>query len=98
MESRALCHKAGHSVTKLKGAPHLAEIQFRRGSRSMWVKLSHDQEEFTPLDFLMKKTMLGIPEQLRPAMKGVEWQKRADILTKLSSHATKPHSVLGDSC
>ena len=78
--------KAGHSVTKLKNAPHLAEmaeIQLRRGSRSMWVKLSHDQEEFTELDFLMKKTTLGIPQQLRPAMKGVGRQKKADILTKL---------------
>ncbi|XP_044024086.1 uncharacterized protein LOC122862640 [Siniperca chuatsi] len=78
--------KAGHSMTKLKNAPHLAEmaeIQFRRGSRRMWVKLSHDQEEFTPLDFLMKKTSLDIPEQLRPAVKGVGRQKKADILTKL---------------
>jgi len=31
----------------------------------------------------MKKTTLDIPEQLRPAMKGVERQKKADILTKL---------------
>lgn len=78
--------KAGHSMIKLRNAPHLAEmaeIQFNRGSRSMWLKLSHDQEAFTPVDFIMKKTTLHILEHLRPAVKGVGKQKKADILTKL---------------
>lgn len=71
--------KAGHSMTKLKNAPHLVEmgeIQLRRGSRSVRVKLYHNQEEFTLLDFLMKKTTLDIPEQLRPAMKRFGRQKK----------------------
>ena len=81
-----LAWRAGHSVAKLKNAPYLSEIaviQFRRGSREMWVKLSHDQEEFTQVDFLMKKATLDFPERLRPGEKVVEKQKKGDIITKL---------------
>lgn len=53
-----LAWRAGHSQVKIKNAPNLsgmAVIQLRRGSRAMYFKLSHDEEEFTQLDFLMKK-------------------------------------------
>lgn len=52
-----LAWRAGHSLAKLKKAPNLSNmtvIQLRRGSREMFFKLSHD-EEFTQLDFIMKK-------------------------------------------
>ncbi|KAL7372902.1 hypothetical protein ABVT39_023915 [Epinephelus coioides] len=48
----------GHSAAKVKKMPRLAElkvIQLRRGSRSMFVKTSHGEEDFTELNFLQKK-------------------------------------------
>lgn len=81
-----LAWQAGHTMSKLKTAPHLAEmaeIQLRRGSREMWVKPSHDQEEFTPLDFFKKKFCLGFPKPLRSGDKGVEKGKKEDIIKKL---------------
>ena len=74
-----LAWRAGHSVAQLKKAPYLLEmaaIQFRRGPRKMWVKRSHDQEEFMQLDFLIKKATLDFPERLKPGEKGVEKQKK----------------------
>lgn len=76
----------GHTVSKLQTAPHLADmaqVQFRRGSREMWVKLSHDQDEFTPLNFLEKNFCLGFPMPLRSGDKGVEKGKKEDIIKNL---------------
>ena len=53
-----LAWSSGHSVTKLKKVPNLsgmAIIQLRRGSRSMFIKMAHDEVEYTECDFLMKK-------------------------------------------
>ncbi|XP_077091400.1 uncharacterized protein LOC143742433 isoform X2 [Siphateles boraxobius] len=59
MQSRhILAWRAGHSLAKLQKAPNLsimAVIQLRRGSREMFFKLSHDEEEYTKLDFLLEK-------------------------------------------
>ncbi|XDV25699.1 hypothetical protein PO909_029572, partial [Leuciscus waleckii] len=76
----------GRSVTKVKNVPNLPRmtvIQMRRGSRCMFYKLSHDEEEFTRCDFLMKKVTLEYPGQLRPGDKGVEREKKMDIISKL---------------
>ncbi|KAM9332804.1 uncharacterized protein KZ484_017945 [Pholidichthys leucotaenia] len=81
-----LAWKAGHSLDKLKKAPHLSDmavIQLRRGSRDMFFKLSHDEEEFVQLDFLVNKMTLEFPGQLRPGDKGIEKQKKFDIVSKL---------------
>ena len=53
-----LASSSGHSVTKLKKVPNLsgmAIIQLRGVSRSMFIKLTQDEEEYTECDFLMKK-------------------------------------------
>ncbi|XP_056624293.1 uncharacterized protein LOC130437126 isoform X2 [Triplophysa dalaica] len=76
-----LAWRAGHSQAKLKKAPNLSNmtvIQLRRGSREMFFKLSHD-EEFTQLDFIMKKVTLEYPNHLRPGDKGIEREKKSDI-------------------
>ncbi|KAK5915997.1 hypothetical protein CesoFtcFv8_001540 [Champsocephalus esox] len=76
----------GHSAVKSKRLPKLADlkvVQLRRGSRSMFVKISHEEEDFTELDFLQKKFQLKIPTTLRPQDKGIEEAKKRDILKKL---------------
>ncbi len=57
-----LAWKAGHSLAKLKKAPNRAEmvvIQLSRGSRDMFFKLSHGEEEFTQWDYVIKKIGKG---------------------------------------
>lgn len=79
--------KEGNSRRKLTNTPplpELAQIQFRKGSRLLWVKLSHDQEEFTPVDFLRNRTRLNIPEPLRSAEQGIGRRKKMEILVNLS--------------
>ncbi|KAK5880521.1 hypothetical protein CesoFtcFv8_023541 [Champsocephalus esox] len=49
----------------------------------MFVKISHEEEDFTELDFLQKKCQLKIPTTLRPQDKGIEEAKKRDILKKL---------------
>ncbi|CAL8289877.1 unnamed protein product [Arctogadus glacialis] len=81
-----LAWSSGHSVTKLKKVPNLsgmAIIQLRRGSRSMFIKMAHDEVEYTECDFLMKKVTLEYPGQLRPGDKGVEREKKMDIIAKI---------------
>ncbi|KAK5916171.1 hypothetical protein CesoFtcFv8_001693 [Champsocephalus esox] len=76
----------GHSAVKSKKLPKLADlkvVQLRRGSRSMFVKISQEEEDFTELDFLQKKCQLKIPTTLRPQDKGIEEAKKRDILKKL---------------
>ncbi|CAJ1084251.1 uncharacterized protein LOC122862640 [Xyrichtys novacula] len=78
--------KEGNSRRKLTNTPplpELAQVQVRRGSRLLWVKLSHNQEDFTPVDFLRNRTRLSVPELLRPADRGVGRKKKAEILRKL---------------
>ncbi|XP_074542663.1 uncharacterized protein pogza isoform X2 [Halichoeres trimaculatus] len=78
--------KEGNSRRKLTNTPplpELAQIQFRKGSRLLWVKLSHDQEEFTPVDFLRNRTRLNIPEPLRSAEQGIGKRKKMEILMNL---------------
>lgn len=73
----------GNSRRKLTNTPplpELAQIQFRKGSRLLWVKLSHDQDEFTRVDFLRNRTRLIIPGPLRSAEQGVSRRKKMDIL------------------
>ncbi|KAI4821747.1 hypothetical protein KUCAC02_007331 [Chaenocephalus aceratus] len=75
----------GHSAVKSKKLPKLADlkvVQLRRGTRSMFVKISHEEEDFTELDFLQKKCQLKIPTTLRPQDKGIEEAKKRDILKK----------------
>ncbi|KAJ4947838.1 hypothetical protein JOQ06_009869 [Pogonophryne albipinna] len=75
----------GHSAVKSKKLPKLADlkvVQLRRGSRSMFVKISHEEEDFTELDFLQNKFQLKIPTTLRPQDKGIEEAKKRDILKK----------------
>ncbi|KAL2089719.1 hypothetical protein ACEWY4_014407 [Coilia grayii] len=76
----------GHSAAKVEEMPSLAElkvIQLRRGSRSMFVKTSHEEEDFTELDFLQKEFKLCIPSALRPQDWGVEEVKKMEILNNL---------------
>ncbi|KAJ8369363.1 hypothetical protein SKAU_G00093910 [Synaphobranchus kaupii] len=78
--------KDGCSAAKVKKVPKLAEIkviQLRRGSRKIFVKLSHEEEDFTELDFLQNKFELKVPTTLRPQDKGVQEAKKIDILQKL---------------
>ncbi|XP_045544224.1 uncharacterized protein [Salmo salar] len=80
-----LAWKAGHSIVKLKkaAAPVMAEIQLRRGSRSLFYKVSHEEKDFTELDFIMKKVTLETPSTLRTQDRGIEESKKMDIITKL---------------
>ncbi|KAK9976963.1 hypothetical protein ABG768_018784 [Culter alburnus] len=81
-----LAWRAGHSQVKIKNAPNLsgmAVIQLRRGSRAMYFKLSHDEEEFTQLNFLMKKVTMEYPKEKRAGDKGIEREKKWEIITKL---------------
>ncbi|KAJ8373686.1 hypothetical protein SKAU_G00042660 [Synaphobranchus kaupii] len=57
-------------------------VQLRRGSRSMYVKRAHGEEDFIECDFLQKKFSLQIPTTLRPADKGIEEAKKKDINIK----------------
>jgi len=78
--------KDGHSTAKTKKAPKLsqmAEIQLRRGSRSLFFKHSHRDCDFTELDFLLAKFDLKMPPPLRPHDRGIEKTKKEDILKKL---------------
>ena len=77
---------SGQSTAKLRKAPKLANlkvIQLRRGSRSMWVKTTHGQEQFVEVDFLKKKFDTSIPSTLRLRDVGVEEAKKDDIILKL---------------
>lgn len=76
----------GHSAAKTKKMSRLAElkvVQLRRGSRSMFVKKSHGEEDFIELDFLQKKFNPCIPTTLRPQDWGVEEAKKTEILKNL---------------
>ncbi|CAM4572758.1 unnamed protein product [Leuciscus chuanchicus] len=76
----------GHSAAKTKKMPRLAElkvVQLRRGSRSMFVKKSHGEEDFIELDFLQKKFIPCIPTTLRQQDWGVEEAKKTEILKNL---------------
>lgn len=76
----------GHSAAKTKKMSRLAElkvVQLRRGSRSMFVKKSHGEEDFIELDFLQKKFNPCIPSTLRPQDWGVEEAKKTEILKNL---------------
>lgn len=78
----------GHSSVKGRKMPKLADlkvVQLRRGSRFMFVKMSHEEEDFTKLDFLQNTFQLNIPTTLRSQDKGIEEAKKKDILTKLGS-------------
>lgn len=72
-----LAWKAGHSIVKLKkaAAPKLAEmaeIQLRRGSRNLFYKVSYEENDFTELDFIMKKVTLETTSILRTQDRGIE--------------------------
>ncbi len=76
----------GHSAAKTKKMPRLAELkvmQLRCGSRSMFVKKSHGEEDFIELDFLQKKFNPSVPTTLRPQDWGVEEAKKTEILKNL---------------
>ncbi|KAG9264186.1 uncharacterized protein LOC111196652 [Astyanax mexicanus] len=80
--------KDGHSTSKVKKAKapklgEMAEIQVRRGSKSLFYKLSHVETEFTEMDFLLKKFIPTIPTLLRPQDRGVDEVKKRDIIDKL---------------
>jgi hypothetical protein len=80
--------KAGHSIIKLKkaAAPKLAEmaeIQLRRGSRSLFYKVSHEEKDFIELDFLMKKVTLETLLTLHTQDRGIEESKKMIIITKM---------------
>lgn len=47
------------------------------------MKMSHEEEDFTELDFLQNKFQLKIPITLRPQDKGIEEAKKRDIFKKL---------------
>lgn len=70
--------KNGHSSVKGKKI-----VQLRRSSRSLFVKMSHEEEDFTELDFLLNKFPLTIPITLRPQDRGIEEDKKRDIINKL---------------
>ncbi|KAK7169041.1 hypothetical protein R3I93_005136 [Phoxinus phoxinus] len=76
----------GHSTTKVKTAHKLsemAEIQLRRGSRSLFYKLTHTDESFIELDFLQKKFSTNVPSLLRLHDRGIEERKKIEIIQKL---------------
>lgn len=78
----------GHFTVKVKKAQapklrEMAEIQVRHGSKSLFYKLSHTENEFMELDFLMKKFSLKVPTLLRPQNRGVEEVKKRDIICNL---------------
>ncbi|KAL1279358.1 hypothetical protein QQF64_026031 [Cirrhinus molitorella] len=78
--------KDGHSSTKTKKAPILSKmsvIQLRRGSRSMFFKLTHADAHFNELDFLLTRFELKVPSVLRPHDRGIEEAKKNDIIKKL---------------
>lgn len=78
--------KNGHSSVKGKKIPKLAGLRvvhLRRSSRSLFVKMSHEEEDFTELDFLLNKFPLTIPTTLRPQDRGIEEDKNRDIIKKL---------------
>ena len=59
----------------------MVSVQFRKGSRSLFYKISHDQDTYTEFDFLMKKAKLTLPQTKRDA--GVDNTKKGDIIKKL---------------
>ena len=76
----------GHSAVKTKKLPRLAElkvVQVCRGSRSMFIKKSHGEENFTEMDFLQKKFLASIPAALRTHDLGVEEEKKKEIIKNL---------------
>ncbi|KAJ8349295.1 hypothetical protein SKAU_G00244250 [Synaphobranchus kaupii] len=76
----------GHSTIKGRRMPKLADmkvVQLRRGSRSMYVKRAHGEEDFIECDVLQKKFSLQIPTTLRPEDKGIEEAKKKDIIKTL---------------
>jgi len=78
--------KDGHSCVKTKKASKLGQmsvIQVRRGSRSLFYKLNHEDAEFTELDFLRAKFELKVPSLLRPHDRGIQEAKKNDIIGKL---------------
>ncbi|RXN08105.1 U-box domain-containing [Labeo rohita] len=78
--------KDGHSSVKTKKAPNLSKmavIQLRRGSRSLFFKLTHADAHFTELNFLRAKFELKEPSVLRPHDRGIEEAKKNDIVKKL---------------
>ncbi len=78
--------KDGHSSVKTKKAPNLSKmsvIQLRRGSRSLFFKLSHADAHFTGLDFLQARFELKVPSVLRPHDRGIEEAKKNDIIKEL---------------
>ncbi|KAL2102709.1 hypothetical protein ACEWY4_001877 [Coilia grayii] len=84
--SNILAWTDDHSAAKMKNEAHLADmavIQVRRGSRRFFYKLEHDAEDFTGCDFLKTKATLDFPPQLRPGDKGVEKEKKREIISKL---------------
>ncbi|XP_063056355.1 uncharacterized protein LOC134450441 isoform X2 [Engraulis encrasicolus] len=76
----------GHCATKVKEMPKLSElkvIQLRRWSRSIFVKTSHEEENFTELDFLQESFRPCIPNALRAQDRGVEEDSKTDIVRNL---------------
>lgn len=84
-----LAWKGAQSQQQLKLHPKLAEmveIQARRGSKDLFYKTSHDDDEHARLPFLkknLKRKELKIPSCLREHDKGVPHAKKADIIQKL---------------
>lgn len=77
--------KDGHSSAKTKKKPNLSQmsvIQLRRGSRSLFFKLTHADAHFTELDFFRARFELKVPSVLRPHDRGIEEAKKNDIIKK----------------
>ena len=61
----------------------IVQVQFRRGSRSMFYKYDHDDVEFITFNFLKRNHRFGIPGPLRDGLRGVPLQRKTDIVAKL---------------
>lgn len=61
----------------------LESRQSYQADAGLFYKLSHTENEFMELDFLMKKFSLKVPTLLRPQNRGVEEVKKRDIICNL---------------
>ena len=54
----------------------MAEIQVRRGSRNLFYEVSHEEKDFTELDFIMKKVTVETASTLCTQGRGIEESKK----------------------
>ena len=82
------CYEGGQSQAKLKqkDRPKISDLsiaQFRRGSRFIYYKTAHTEEEYRTFDYLLVKHVLGRDAPRRSSTRGFPESKKKGIIDTL---------------